>query len=291
MKLIPPPPPMRGTELAVSQRSVVVSLRHGVCSGCVMCGQSTVQYWPHEGRFHPVHPGCAWRLLEHWEAMLATGDEHEDGPRSPAPAPPSAGRGGRGAYGRRAAQSGRGTAATPSSAIAPVIPDAVQGNPFWRPGMEPDQPWMVVTESTVGRTHAPRLSRESALGLLAFQEQSARLDRPDGVILLGGAVVAPDTTIVADWGAYEPPFGLTYFQPLEKVGGGMAYFGWTQCRDCDEWLWPGCWITQGTQQCRACAAPADRGRPWPVEAAAPGGRSEPPEPVKVRAKKKATSFD
>lgn len=289
MKLIPPPPPLRGSELAVSQRVVVVTLRHGVLSGCVICGHSTITYWPWEERFHPLHEGCIARLFDHWAAMMSTGDETEDGPRAER-APARVERRGRSAYERRAAKAG---APVISSAVAPIIPAPVQRNPWWRPGMAPDAPWTVMTESTVGRTHSPSQGPERADTVLRFQESLAGQDRDDGVILLGGCIVAPDGSIRADWGAYAPPFGPPLFRPLGKVGGGNPEtHGWERCRgNCRSWLWPGRWIVESIRQCAVCAAPDDDMRPWPVEPSPPGGMSEPPPPPKKKAKEKAVALD
>ena len=286
MKLIPPPPPVRDSELAVSQRTVVVTLRHGVLSGCIMCGHSTGLYWPHESCFHPLHEGCIPRLFEHWSAMLATLDEAEAGPRV---APQRSVRTGRSAYARRA--SAAAAPAPTASATAPRIPEAVQANPWWRPGLGPDVPWMVVTESTVGRKHVPCNDRVRGEHVMQHQRSLAGQDRDDGVILLGGALVGPDAAIVADWGVYAPPFGPPLYRPLGKVGGGNAdVWGWERCRGCDEWMWPGRWIVDSDRLCGSCAAPDDDGRPWPIEP--PSVLSEPPPPPpKSKAKGKPETFD
>lgn len=288
MKLIPPPPPVRGSELAVSQRVVVVTLRHGVLSGCIMCGHSSITYWPWEDRFHPLHESCIARLFEHWAAMRSTGDEAEDGPRAQR-SPARVERRGRSAYARRAAATDKPVI---SSAVAPVIPAAVQANPWWRPGMAPDAPWTAVTETTVGRTHAAFREAFDANQSIIRDESRAGQDRDDGVILLGGCVVDPQGEVWADWGAYAPPFGPPLFRPLTKVGGGVQHRGWEHCRGCATWLWPGRWIVEETRHCGTCAAAGDEGRPWPVEPAAPGGRSTPPPPLaKKKAKDKSVALD
>jgi hypothetical protein len=183
------------------------------------------------------------------------------------------------------------------TAVAPVIPDAVQANPYWRPGLGPNEPWMVMIESTVGRLHTPcNVNSEHAHSVLRKAESLAALGadflRP-GVITLGGAVVAPDGSIAASWGKYADPFGEPLYRPLAKVGGGAANWGWEQCRSCGGWLWPGRWVVAESRQCGSCAKAEDDGRPWPVDPPAPGGRSEPPPPPpkKKAAKKDGLALD
>lgn len=287
MKLVPPPPPMRDSDLAVSQRSVVVSLRGGVLSGCIMCGHSTGHYWPWENRFHPLHEGCVPRLFEHWKAMLVTSSD-EDGPRArPAAA---VARAGRSAYARRREAAEAVGAPVMLSAVAPVIPVEVQANRWWRPGLGPDEPWYAVTESTVGRTHTPSSNRAWAIKAMEHARALAGHDREDGVILLGGCVVAPDAAIVAEWGVHAPPHGDPLFRPLAKVGGGLSGpWGWERCRGCDAWRWPGCWLLEAERLCRDCAGDDD-GRPWPLDC--PSALTEPPPPPpKVKAKSRPQTFD
>lgn len=286
MKLVPPPPPAVDGELAVSRRSVVVSLRHGLLSGCVMCGSSSCTYWPHEGRFHPVHELCTHRLIEHWLDMLTATED--DAPSVPIVAPSIVG--GSSAYARRAARLAAkvGAPAVPvalPSAVAPVIPDDVQANPFWRPGMGPDEPWTVVTETTAGRQHTPcDTHREHAMEIMDFAEHRSRVDaRLDGgVITLGGCVVAPDGSVATSWGTHAPPFGAPLYRRLIKVSGGGSNWGWTPCRKCKAWLWPGRWIVEETWECGSCAGPDDGGRVWPDEPRAPHGLTEPPPPPPKR---------
>lgn len=286
MKLVPPPPPVRDSVLAVSQRSVVVSLRHGVLSGCIMCGHSTGLYWPWEERFHPLHEGCIPRLFEHWGAMLVTSSE-EDGPRI---RPAAVRRSGRSAYARRREAAEETGAPVMLSAVAPAIPREAQANPWWRPGLGPDAPWFAVAESTVGRMHTPSSGRDWALKAMRHAEALATHDREDGVIVLGGCVVAPDASIVAEWGVYAPPFAAPLFRPLAKVGGGAAEtWGWERCRGCDTWRWPGCWLLEVERLCQACAGDDDA-RPWPAD---PPSRliEPPPPPKKAKAKGKPEVFD
>ena len=289
MKLVPPPPPVRDSELAVSQRTVVVTLRHGVLSGCIMCGHSTGLYWPWEDRFHPLHEGCIPRLFEHWKAMLVTSSD-EDGPRVRRPAPTSApgradaaaaSRPARSAYARRRQAAEEVGAPVMLSAVAPVIPPAVQANPWWRPGIDPDRPWYAIAESTAGRTHTPCQRREQAEAAMRHAESLAAQDREDGVIVLGGCVVAPDTAIVAEWGTHAPPFGDPLFAPLAKLTT------WERCRGCGEHRSPGCWLLEAERLCQECAP--DDGRPWPVDPFT--SLTAPPAPVKTKAKARPQTFD
>jgi hypothetical protein len=270
----------------VSLLTVVVTLRHGVLSGCIMCGHSTGLYWPWEDRFHPLHEGCIPRLLEHWKAMLVTSSE-EDGPRA---RPTATTKPRRSAYARRQKAAEEAGAPAMLSAVAPVIPAAVQANPWWRPGLSPDAPWYAVAESTVGRKHTPSSSREWALNAMRHAKSLASQDREDGVIVLGGYVVAPDASIVAEWGVHAPPFADPLFRPLDKVGGGSAEtWGWERCRGCDTWRWPGCWLLEVERLCQKCAGDDD-GRPWPVDP--PSTMVEPPPPPpKSKAKGKPETFD
>lgn len=270
MKLIPPPPP-RSAQAGFypAPEWIASELVHGIASGCVMCGHSVTTYWLEDERFHPLHEGCAARLVQHWRTLLDAG---EDG-RSALVATTATGGRLRGAYARRAARSGASTARV-TSALAPVVPEVVRANRFFRPGMAPEALWTVVRETTVARHTTPRRSEVAAKELLSLQELAADTNAAEldaGIIPLGGCVVAPDGLIVAAWGQHSDPQGAPLFRPMSKLQA------WQRCRGCDVWCWPGCWLVDGVGHCQDCAAPDD-GRPWPVDPPAPDGRTEPPPP-------------
>jgi hypothetical protein len=287
VKLIPPPPPTFRGELSVGVVQIKGTLTHGTVSGCVMCSGSTTLYWKLENRFHPLHEGCAYRLVEHWYGMLdSSGDS--DGAAVEAVSTTKL----TGAYARRAAANAGEAAVTAvvSRAIAPLIPQAVQDNPFWRPGLGPDEPWFTVTETTVGRSHTPCGPDEAyARELLATSRTAGEIEHflHAGVFTLGAFVVSPDGQIVDEWGRHGEAFGEPLYRPLAQVGGSPDNWGWERCRGkCGAWLWPGRWIVAQTRQCGSCAAADDGGRRWPVEPPALGGRTMPPPPLKKKAAKK-----
>jgi hypothetical protein len=273
VKYLPPPPPTAGGTLTVTARRISAALVSGTLSGCVICGSSGCHYWPHEGRFHPLHQGCVHRLVEYWQTQLSV-DEEEAG--TPAAAPISARRGG--AYARRAAKAAASVAApvaAVASGLAPVIPDAVLRNPFWRPGEGPDAPWLVIVETNIGRRVIPAGDADNA------RTWCARLAVSDygssGELLFAGAVMAPDGTLSGAWGGVDGIASPPLYSTLEQLCGR-----WERCRKCDQWRWPGCWLEDAAGTCADCTVD-EVPRPWPVEPPPPGGRTEPP--VKVKAKR------
>jgi hypothetical protein len=279
MKLIPPPPPASaGAGLFPAPEMIAADFVSGILSGCVMCTSSTATYWPDGGRFHPLHRQCIGRLIEHWRTLL---DGDEDGQAAPVAQSSTGGRL-RGAYARRAVKAGGATAHRQSTpGLAPVVPESVQRNRFWQPGMDPETLWTVVRETTVSRSIVPRYNEVGAKEEMRRQEVASEVDAIEldrGIITLGGCVVAPDGSIAASWGEHSDPAGSPIFRPMHQVQG------WTQCRGCSTWRWPGCWLLDTMNLCQSCAAPDD-GRPWPVDPPALGGRTEPPPPPP---KKKST---
>lgn len=287
MKYIPPAPPMAGGTLTVTAYQVTAALEFGVLSGCVMCGSSCGHYWPHEGRYHPVHKACVHRLFEYWQTQISD-VEIEAG--TPAPAPAGARRGG--AYARRAAKaaaSGTNVTAPVTSApsgLAPVIPDAVRRNPLWRPGEGPDAPWMVIVETNTGRQVIVAGDADHARARCA---ELAKTDQgASGELLFSGVVMAPDGTLSGSWGGGAGVDTPPLYTALSRLNGR-----WAKCWKCDRWRWPGCWLTEVGSTCADCTVD-EIPRPWPVEPAPPGGRTEPPPPpvkVKTRTKKAAATFD
>jgi hypothetical protein len=277
VKLMPPFPPVSGGELAVTQSHVVVGLRHGILSGCVMCGNSTSTYWPHEGRFHPLHVNCVPHLFEHWLEILEVGAVVEPARVSPVSS-------GRGAYGRREARLGGGVVVSPrvGSDLAPVIPVVVQGNPWWRPGCGPDEPWVVVIESNGGRRVFPAGSRVDALRVCSYWSVAL-----GSLIALGGVVVGPDMVLEGGWGCSVDLGSSGYFSSLSLVRE------WVRCRGCERWRWPGCYVEQVSGCCVDCdSTVAPLVRVWPDEPLSPGGLVEPPVAlvrVRVSTKKKGGS--
>jgi hypothetical protein len=278
VKLIPPVPPAVDGRLAVSDRRILAALVHGITSGCVVCGGSTVQYWPHENRFHPLHSGCVVRLVDHWRTML---DAAEDGADAPVRAMVPAGL--TGAYARRVHR-GSLTVVTERCAVAPAISPEVRANRFWRPGMPSNAPWVVVVETTAARRHTHCGTDEAhgrrVLALAELGARSAGSGGRFGVVTVGGVLVTPGGIVEASWGRWSDPFGEPLYRSLTQITT------WTRCHSCDVWCWPGRWLVADRMVCATCAKPGDGGRPWPEEASAPGGVTEPPVAPKKKGRKK-----
>jgi len=273
MKLVPPAPPARDGKLAVSQGFVVVALRHGILSGCVMDGHACATYWPHEGRYHPLHRDCVPRLLEYWQALLE--DAAEDGAQQ------ALASGLRGAYARRAAKAAQGTAAVDSSALAPLIPDEVAANRFWRPGMGPAEPWTVAVETNVGRMFFTFRTRASGQEHLHYWRVTAWREE----LAYGALLLDPQWTVLDGWGQEPDLAAAPRWSQLEKLDR------WQWCMECERWRWPGCWMTRSAPPtCSGCTVDAEP-RVWPDDPPPTGGVTAPPVPFKRRAKAKAETFD
>lgn len=288
MRYTPPPPPLADGVLTATVAGIQASLRQGILSGCVMCQHSTGTYWPHENRFHPLHPWCALRLVERWYEML---DESEDGAAPVEAAAPS---GLTGAYARRAAKMAASSAvaapAPVTRSLAPEIPPEVQANRFWRPGNGPDEPCILQIERSTGRAFVP-FGADIKRALTALRREQLLADQaPGGVVTLGARLIYPDgcyhepgTEHGTVWGDVSAPHEEPLFRPIERV------IEWTKCRGCGEHIRPGRFVTVVSHLCHVCAEPDDGGRPWPDE---PGGPSAPPVKVKRKqVKRDAVAVD
>ena len=291
MRYTPPPPPLADGVLTVTVAQILAGLVRGIVDGCVMCQHSTLFYWPHERRYHPLHPGCALRLVERWYTML---DETQDGAEPIAAAPSGL----TGAYARRAAKmaASGAPAAAPvvTRSLAPEIPDDVAANRWWRPGNGPDEPWIVQIERTTGRSFVPfGANRERAYAELSRQQLLASRDDmgTPGVVTLGARVIFPDgcyhdpgTEHGTVWGEVSDPHDAPLFLTIERV------IEWTKCNGCGEHVRSGRFVVAMSRLCRTCAEPGDDGRPWPVEPDDDG--SGPPVKVKRKqAKRDAVAVD
>jgi hypothetical protein len=198
--LQPDPPLNEHGRLAVSTADVQAALVDGLTGGCCVCQHSTIWWWPAaDGTFHPLHSGCARRLLARWAERVESGDVD-----TPAVVPEVASAA-LGAYARRARATGGPAALAPPRATR--TRSRSLGSPYFRPGMPEGSPHTIVARTaeedggqllvipTTGAHNAAQvLSHYAALTL---QGRPYRLGGPR---LAGAAVVDPTGAIVQQWG-------------------------------------------------------------------------------------------
>jgi hypothetical protein len=197
MILLPDPPLNAHGRLAVNTADVQAALVDGITGGCCVCQHSTIWWWPApDGTFHPLHSGCARRLLARWGERVESGDI---GTPSVSPEVASAALG---AYARRARALGGPAALAPPTASR--TRSRSQGSPYFRPGMPEGMPFTIVA-----RTDAGELLVISTAGLRNAQVMLTRYEALSGLglpfkiggpVLVGAAIIGPDGTAVEQWG-------------------------------------------------------------------------------------------
>jgi hypothetical protein len=197
--VIPQPDPPRNEHgrLAVNTADVRAALVDGLTGGCCVCQHSTIWWWPApDGTFHPLHSGCAPRLLARWAERIESGDIE-----TPAVAPEVASAA-LGAYARRARAHGGPAAVTPPQATRTA--SRSMGSPYFRPGMPHGSPHTIVARTTDGEILAiPTTGIRRARTTLSRFQGLTHMGQPyrlGGPMLAGAAIVGPDGKITEQWG-------------------------------------------------------------------------------------------
>lgn len=128
--MIPAPPLDAAGELALSATQVAVALVPGTLSACCACRRGSIWHWEHDGRYVPLHRTCIGKLIEEWQALIASGQTESVQTTGKLA----------GAYARRAAARS-GASRPPTRAVSASL-----GSPYFRPGMPEGAPWVAVAD-------------------------------------------------------------------------------------------------------------------------------------------------